>query len=118
MEEAFEVSREREKNFDLLLLSSTFSFLFLLKTSSPLPLAPPLSDTKNKKLLPQKVVDQSGGCGSAFEITKVVSSSFEAKAPLARHRLVNAALREELASLHALSIKRCLTPQEEDEGKK
>ena len=60
-----------------------------------------------------EVEDQSGGCGAAFEISKVISSAFAAKAPLARHRLVNAALKEELATIHALSIKQCLTPEEE-----
>lgn len=68
-----------------------------------------------------EVEDQSGGCGAAFEISKCVSSSFKAKPPLARHRLVNAALKEELASIHALSIKQCLTPEEaatKNEGSK
>lgn len=106
-EEAFEVL------FDLL----SFLFFFSTPHPPPLPLAPPPSPTP-KQLPPNniKVVDQSGGCGSAFEVTKVVSSSFEAKAPLARHRLVNAALKEELATIHALSIKRCLTPQEEEKN--
>ena len=60
-----------------------------------------------------EVEDQSGGCGAAFEISRVVSSAFAAKPPLARHRLVNSALKEELASVHALSIKQCLTPEED-----
>ena len=64
-----------------------------------------------------EVEDQSGGCGAAFEISRIVSSAFSAKTSLARHRLVNAALKEELASIHALSIKQCLTP-EEDAAKK
>ena len=61
------------------------------------------------------IKDQSGGCGAAFEITKIVSTAFALKPPLARHRLVNSALKEELASIHALSIKQCLTPEEEAE---
>ena len=66
-----------------------------------------------------EVEDQSGGCGAAFEISKVVSLAFAAsKAPLARHRLVNSALKEELASIHALSIKRCLTPEEDEAARK
>lgn len=64
-----------------------------------------------------EVEDQSGGCGAAFEVSKVVSPAFAGKIPLARHRLVNAALKGELATIHALSIKQCLTP-EEDAAKK
>lgn len=60
-----------------------------------------------------EVEDQSGGCGAAFEVSKVVSPAFAGKIPLARHRLVNAALKDELATIHALSIKQCLTPEEE-----
>ena len=60
-----------------------------------------------------EVEDQSGGCGAAFEVSKVTSVAFAAKAPLARHRLVNAALKEELSSIHALSIKQCFTPEED-----
>ena len=59
-----------------------------------------------------EVEDQSGGCGAAFEISKIVSPAFAAKPPLARHRLVNAGFKEELVSIHALSIKQCLTPEE------
>lgn len=64
-----------------------------------------------------EVEDQSGGCGAAFEITRVVSSAFASKAPLARHRLVNSALKQELNDIHALSIKQCLTPEEAEAQK-
>jgi len=57
-----------------------------------------------------EVVDQSDGCGGKFEAL-IVSSAFEGKKPLARHRLVNAVLAEELKKIHAFSQK-TLTPAE------
>jgi len=57
-----------------------------------------------------EVVDQSDGCGGKFEAL-IVSSKFEGKKLLARHRLVNAALAEELKKIHAFSQK-TLTPTE------
>lgn len=44
-------------------------------------------------------------CGAAFDV-EVVSHLFAGKALLARHRLINDALREEMKDIHALSIKR------------
>jgi len=41
----------------------------------------------------------------------IVSQQFAKKASLARARLVNAALREEIAAIHAWSAK-CFTPEE------
>mmetsp|Transcript_3034 Transcript_3034/g.5501 ORF Transcript_3034/g.5501 Transcript_3034/m.5501 type:complete len:87 (+) Transcript_3034:210-470(+) len=58
------------------------------------------------------VIDTSGGCGSSFEIALIVSEKFAGKAPLARHRLVNAALKDELKEIHALAIKKTLTPEQ------
>ncbi|CAA6660532.1 unnamed protein product [Spirodela intermedia] len=55
------------------------------------------------------VVDTSGGCGASFEI-EVVSEQFEGKRLLERHRMVNAALAEELKQIHALSIRKALAP--------
>ena len=55
-----------------------------------------------------EVRDDSGGCGARFVVT-IVSAKFEGLAPLARHRLVNAALKEELPLIHALSLS-CKTP--------
>ena len=58
----------------------------------------------------QDVCDTSGGCGSAFEV-KVVSSAFEGKSRLERHRMVMGALEEELkGSIHALALKQLHTP--------
>ena len=41
----------------------------------------------------------------------IVSPKFEGKMKLARHRLVNSALKEEIAAIHAWTPK-CLTPAE------
>eukprot|EP01135_Chromosphaera_perkinsii_P007487 Nk52_evm2s884 gene=Nk52_evmTU2s884 len=51
-----------------------------------------------------EVIDTSGGCGSNFEAI-IVSDEFEGKATLARHRMVNKALQEELKEIHAFSQK-------------
>ena len=49
-------------------------------------------------------------CGLRFEVS-VISSLFEGKTVLARHRMINDALSEELkTAIHALSIKKTLTP--------
>ncbi|WCJ31628.1 BolA-like family protein [Euphorbia peplus] len=56
-----------------------------------------------------EVEDTSGGCGASFAI-EIVSEQFEGKRLLERHRLVNAALEEEMKQIHALSIKKAATP--------
>lgn len=58
-----------------------------------------------------QVVDTSGGCGASFEV-EVVSEKFEGKRLLERHRIVNAALVEQMKEIHALSIKKALTPSQ------
>ena len=45
-----------------------------------------------------------------YEAT-IVSPQFEKKMTLARHRLVNATLKEEIAAIHAWTAK-CFTPAE------
>jgi stress-induced morphogen len=60
-------------------------------------------------------VDESDGCGAKFSVI-VVSSVFEGKPLLARHRLVNEILQEELKSIHALSIK-AWTPEQWEQKK-
>ena len=68
------------------------------------------------KLLPSlqadhvQVTDESDGCGGKFSVV-IVSSQFEGKALLARHRLVNSALEEELKTIHAFSQK-TFTPEQ------
>lgn len=51
-----------------------------------------------------------GGCGQAFSAV-IVSPQFEKKTTLARNRLVNSALKSEIAAIHAWSPK-CLTPEQ------
>ena len=46
----------------------------------------------------------------------IVSAQFEKKMTLARHRLVNAALKEEIAAIHAWTPK-CFTPAEWEKKK-
>lgn len=50
------------------------------------------------------VSDVSGGCGQAFDVI-IVSAAFQGLTTLKRHRLVNDALKEEIASMHAFSQK-------------
>ncbi|KAL9006375.1 MAG: hypothetical protein Q9188_000849 [Gyalolechia gomerana] len=57
-----------------------------------------------------EIEDMSGGCGQAFN-AMIVSSQFENKNSLARHRLVNSALKAEIAAIHAWTPK-CITPAE------
>ncbi|KAG0024424.1 hypothetical protein BGZ80_003092 [Entomortierella chlamydospora] len=54
--------------------------------------------------------DISGGCGQNFEIT-IVSPIFEGKTTLQKHRLVNEALKDQIALVHAFSQK-ALTPEQ------
>ncbi|XWS33206.1 hypothetical protein CRYUN_Cryun22dG0060800 [Craigia yunnanensis] len=58
-----------------------------------------------------EVIDTSGGCGASFAI-EIVSEQFEGKRLLERHRIVNTALEEEMKQIHALSIKKALTPEQ------
>ncbi|KAJ6649841.1 putative dolichyl pyrophosphate Man9GlcNAc2 alpha-1,3-glucosyltransferase [Pseudolycoriella hygida] len=57
-----------------------------------------------------EVVDESDGCGGKFS-TIIVSEQFTGKSLLQRHRLVNAALSEELKTIHAFSQK-TFTPEQ------
>ncbi|KAI4152447.1 MAG: hypothetical protein L6R39_001823 [Caloplaca ligustica] len=71
-----------------------------------------LQDTLKEKLQAEYVdiEDMSGGCGQAFN-AMIVSPQFEKKNTLARHRLVNSALKTEIAAIHAWTPK-CFTPEE------
>ncbi|CAK1552372.1 unnamed protein product [Leptosia nina] len=51
-----------------------------------------------------EVVDDSDGCGAKFSVV-VVSDKFQGKPLLARHKLVNSVLQEELKTIHAFSQK-------------
>jgi stress-induced morphogen len=59
---------------------------------------------------PQLTLAFLGGCGQAFSAL-IVSPQFLKKTTLARHRLVNSALKTEIAAIHAWTPK-CLTPEE------
>ncbi|SCW02908.1 LAFE_0F16930g1_1 [Lachancea fermentati] len=56
------------------------------------------------------ITDTSNGCGQSFDIV-VVSNTFQGKNKLQRCRLVNNALKEEVAQIHAFSCK-CFTMEE------
>lgn len=62
-----------------------------------------------------EITDMSGGCGQAFS-TLIVSPEFAGKNSLKRHRAVNAALKEEIAAIHAWTAK-CQTPEEWEKQK-
>ncbi|KXT18826.1 hypothetical protein AC579_8203 [Pseudocercospora musae] len=71
-----------------------------------------LSATLREKLdaVHVDVSDLSGGCGQMFEAI-IVSLQFSKKTTLARHRLVNNTLKQEIAAIHAWTPK-CFTPEE------
>jgi len=50
------------------------------------------------------VEDTSSGCGTNYSVL-IVSDDFEGKSTLARHKLVNEALRALIAEMHAFSQK-------------
>ena len=49
-------------------------------------------------------------------VAQIVSAAFAKKGTLARHRLVNAALKEQIKAIHAWTPK-CFTPEEWEERK-
>ncbi|KAM9922187.1 hypothetical protein OXX80_011937 [Metschnikowia pulcherrima] len=62
-----------------------------------------------------QVEDMSGGCGQAFAVI-IVSPKFKGKNKLIRHRMVNTALKDEIAAIHAFTQKG-FTPEEwKDQG--
>nr|ABK24942.1 unknown [Picea sitchensis] len=75
-----------------------------------------METTLTNKLQPiyLNVLDTSGGCGTSFAV-EIVSSQFDGKRSLDRHRMVNSALAEELKRIHALSLKMTRTPQQWNE---
>ncbi|XP_062528877.1 bolA-like protein 2 isoform X2 [Bombyx mori] len=52
----------------------------------------------------KEVTDESDGCGAKFSVL-IVSDKFKGKPLLARHRLVNTLLQEELKTIHAFTQK-------------
>ncbi|KAI1909123.1 hypothetical protein LOZ53_005238 [Ophidiomyces ophidiicola] len=81
-------------------------------TSAPAVTAESIKATLVSKLGAQhvEIEDLSGGCGQAFQAV-IVSAQFEKKTMLARHRLVNSALKAEIAAIHAWTPK-CYTPEQ------
>ncbi|KAJ8583432.1 bola-like protein [Rhizopogon salebrosus TDB-379] len=63
-----------------------------------------------------EIEDQSSGCGSSYAIL-LVSEVFQGKNTLARHRLINQALKQEISQLHAFSQKSYTPKQYADLGK-
>jgi stress-induced morphogen len=61
------------------------------------------------------IEDMSGGCGQAFNAV-IVSPEFEKKTLLARSRLVNGILKQEISAIHAWTP-RCLTPEQWEKEK-
>ncbi|KAF4317836.1 hypothetical protein BBO99_00007740 [Phytophthora kernoviae] len=57
-----------------------------------------------------KVTDVSGGCGSMFDI-EVASPQFKGQSRVKQHRMVNEILKEEIKSMHGLTI-RTMTPEQ------
>ncbi|KDQ19200.1 carbohydrate esterase family 4 protein [Botryobasidium botryosum FD-172 SS1] len=57
-----------------------------------------------------EILDQSSGCGENYAVI-VVSPAFEGKPALARHRMVNELLKDQIAQMHAFSQK-SLTPKQ------
>lgn len=60
--------------------------------------------TKELDAVHVEVTDDSDGCGAKFSVV-IVSDKFQGKPLLARHRLVNTVLQEELKSIHAFTQK-------------
>ena len=61
-------------------------------------------------LLSKEVKDNSDGCGLKFEVV-VVSSQFQGKRLLDRHRMVHGCLEEEMKNIHAFQQK-AYTPEQ------
>ena len=62
-----------------------------------------------------EIEDTSNGCGQSFECT-IISPKFAGMKTLARHRLVNQILEQELKIIHAFSQK-TKTPEEHLDSK-
>jgi len=106
----------------LLSVNRLFPSKFVRNSYLKVPLMMPYTEQYLKDKLSKEldatyveVVDLTDGCGGKFNCL-VVSSQFEGKATLARHRLVNSVLKEELKEIHAFSQK-TLTPDQWEKEK-
>lgn len=57
-----------------------------------------------------EVLDESNGCGENYAVF-IVSEAFVGKLPLARHRLINDVLKDQISQMHAFSQKH-MTPKQ------
>ncbi|KAI9571837.1 bola protein [Boletus coccyginus] len=57
-----------------------------------------------------QIEDQSSGCGENYFVL-LVSEAFEGKTTLAKHRLINDTLKEQISQMHAFSQK-TFTPKQ------
>ncbi|TDH69675.1 hypothetical protein CCR75_008727 [Bremia lactucae] len=57
-----------------------------------------------------KVTDVSGGCGSMYDV-EVASPHFVGQSRVKQHRMINEVLKEEIKSMHGLTI-RTMTPEQ------
>ncbi|KDR74117.1 hypothetical protein GALMADRAFT_124399 [Galerina marginata CBS 339.88] len=60
-----------------------------------------------------EIEDQSSGCGENYAII-LVSEVFQGKTTLARHRMINELLKDQIAQMHAFSQK-TYTPKQYEE---
>ncbi|KAF8154022.1 bola protein [Crassisporium funariophilum] len=60
-----------------------------------------------------EIEDQSSGCGENYAIV-LVSEAFQGKPTLARHRMVNELLKDQISQMHAFSQKTYTPKQYED----
>ncbi|PPQ69359.1 hypothetical protein CVT25_004751 [Psilocybe cyanescens] len=60
-----------------------------------------------------EIEDQSSGCGENYAIV-LVSEAFQGKTTLARHRMINELLKDQIAQMHAFSQKTYTPKQYED----
>ncbi|KAF4611418.1 hypothetical protein D9613_003782 [Agrocybe pediades] len=60
-----------------------------------------------------EIEDQSSGCGENYAIV-LVSEAFQGKTTLARHRMINDLLKDQIAQMHAFSQK-TYTPKQYEE---
>ncbi|KAH6891062.1 bola domain-containing protein [Thelonectria olida] len=84
-------------------------------TSLPLLPTPPTLLAPLFRTRKTSLTTYTGGCGQAFN-TLIVSPQFQGLNSLKRHRLVNAALKEEIAAIHAWTAK-CQTQDEYERDK-
>jgi stress-induced morphogen len=55
-----------------------------------------------KNVIIKDIQDTSNGCGQCFEVV-LVSAAFQGKPLLARHKLINSILKDQLPHIHAFS---------------